>query len=324
MVQRKQKGLKKFIEIEKKPRKGLLPLEWVVLAYLFVTLLIVLFTYTKIENPQAMIWGRVHIGAITVAMWGIYRLIPCRLTKFARVAVQAAFLPWWYPETYEINRIFPNLDHIFAQLEQSVFGFQPALVFAQNYPSPIISELMDMGYALYFPIIAMTLIYYFLYRYEEFTRMAYVVVGSFFIFYIIYDLLPVTGPMFYYKAVGVDKIAQGIFPNVGDYFLTHRDMLTSPGYQDGVFYHLVEAAHNAGERPTAAFPSSPVGVSTICMLAIAHARNWKLLAFTGIIYVFLCMATVYIQAHYVIDAIAGFFSGIIIYAIMMRTSRKFA
>jgi membrane-associated phospholipid phosphatase len=36
------------------------------------------------------------------------------------------------------------------------------------------------------------------------------------------------------------------------------------------------------------------------------------------------MATVYIQAHYVIDAIAGFFSGIIIYAIMMRTSRKFA
>jgi hypothetical protein len=186
MVQRKQKGLKKFIEIEKKPRKGLLPLEWVVLAYLFVTLLIVLFTYTKIENPQAMIWGRVHIGAITVAMWGIYRLIPCRLTKFARVAVQAAFLPWWYPETYEINRIFPNLDHIFAQLEQSVFGFQPALVFAQNYPSPIISELMDMGYALYFPIIAMTLIYYFLYRYEEFTRMAYVVVGSFFIFYIIF------------------------------------------------------------------------------------------------------------------------------------------
>ena len=181
-----------------------------------------------------------------------------------------------------------------------------------------------MGYALYFPIIAMTLIYYFLYRYEEFTRMAYVVVGSFFIFYIIYDLLPVTGPMFYYKAVGVDKIAQGIFPNVGDYFLTHRDMLTSPGYQDGVFYHLVEAAHNAGERPTAAFPSSHVGVSTICMLAIAHARNWKLLAFTGIIYVFLCMATVYIQAHYVIDAIAGFFSGIIIYAIMMRTSRKFA
>jgi membrane-associated phospholipid phosphatase len=101
-------------------------------------------------------------------------------------------------------------------------------------------------------------------------------------------------------------------------------MLTSPGYQDGFFYHLVEAAHNAGERPTAAFPSSHVGISTICMLAIWHTRNWKLFAFTGIIYIFLCMATVYIQAHYVIDAIAGFISGIVLYAIMMVTSRKFA
>ena len=55
MVQRKQKGLKKFIEIEKKPKKGLMVVEWIVLAYMLITLLIVLFTYTKIENSHPVI-----------------------------------------------------------------------------------------------------------------------------------------------------------------------------------------------------------------------------------------------------------------------------
>ena len=44
-------------------------------------------------------------------------------------------------------------------MEQSLFGFQPALVFASNFSSPIISELMDMGYAAYYPMIAFAAIY---------------------------------------------------------------------------------------------------------------------------------------------------------------------
>ena len=70
--------LKKWFEIEKHPHKGPMLLEWVVIGYMVFTLLIILFCFTKVEHPEAMIWDRVRLGAITMAMWVVYRLIPCR------------------------------------------------------------------------------------------------------------------------------------------------------------------------------------------------------------------------------------------------------
>ena len=101
--------IKQIFKIDKNPKRGLLPIEWLVMGYMLLTLLIVLFAYTRVENPQAMIWGRVRIAATTVALWGAYRLVPCRFTRAVRVVVQMALLAWWYPDTYEINRMFPNL-----------------------------------------------------------------------------------------------------------------------------------------------------------------------------------------------------------------------
>lgn len=244
--------LKDYFKIQAKPQRGLLALEWVMLAYLALTMIMVFFTYTKVANPEAMIWGRIRIAVVTLAMWGVYRMVPCRFTKFARITVQMALLSWWYPDTYELNRLLPNLDHVFAQMEQSLFGFQPALVFASNFSSPIISELMDMGYAAYYPMIAFAAIYYFIWRYHEYERAAFVIMTSFFAFYVIFVLVPVTGPTFYYKAVGIDQITAGVFPNLHDYFNSHTECLPSPGYTDGIFYQLVEDAKAAGERPTAA------------------------------------------------------------------------
>ena len=81
-----------------------------------------------------------------------------------------------------------------------------------------------------------------------------------------------------------------------------------------------EDAKAAGERPTAAFPSSHVGVSTICMLLLWHDRNYRLLAVLAPFYLLLCCATVYIQAHYLIDAIAGFITGCLLFVILLRLS----
>ena len=71
------------------------------------------------------------------------------------------------------------------------------------------------------------------------------------------------------------------------------------------FYSLVEGSQQVGERPTAAFPSSHVGISTILMI-MAWRGSKKLFACLIPFYMLLCGATVYIQAHYVIDAIVGF------------------
>ena len=177
---------------------------------------------------------------------------------------------------------------------------------------------MYLAYASYFPIIVTTVLYYFFSRYEQFERAAFVLLASFFAFYVVFDLVPVTGPMYYYHAVGVDQVVKGVFPSVGDYFLTHTDMMTSPGWTDGPFYHVVADLHTSGERPTAAFPSSHVGISVVCMLLIWRTHNRKL--FFGLLpfALLICLATVYIRAHYAIDVVAGLVTGTLFYLLWAR------
>ena len=313
--------IKDYFKIDKNPKKGLMTLEWVMLGYMAITIITMLFTYTKLVNPEAMLWGRLRVLVMTFALWAVYRMIPCRITKMVRIIAQMALLAWWYPDTYEINRMFPNLDHIFAGWEQNLFGCQPALLFAKALPWAVVSELMSMGYFMYYPMIALVSFYYFFCRYHEAERAAFVMLASFFIYYLIYIYVPVVGPTFYFDAVGISEITKGIFPALGDYFNTHTNCLPTPGYTDGIFYQLVEDAKNAGERPTAAFPSSHVGVSTICMLLVWHAGNRKMLYVMLPFYIFLCLATVYIQAHYLIDAIAGLISAVVIYFVLMAVSK---
>ena len=308
--------IKKLFEIEKKPVRGLLAVEWAVVAYTVLTLMVLLFTYTKSVNPEAMVLGRMRVLATILALWVVYRLVPCRLTRAARVITQIVLLAWWYPDTYELNRVFPNLDHVFASLEQSMFGFQPALVFAATFSSPVVSEFMSLGYASYYPMIALVVFFYFFCRYEEFERCAFIIMAAFFIYYVVFVFVPVTGPTFYYRAIGIDNVTAGIFPDVQYFFNTHRDCLPTPGYTDGTFNAMVESAKAEGERPTAAFPSSHVGVATILMMLAAHSRNKVLLVVLAPLYVLLCLSTVYIQAHYAIDSIAGLVSGFVIYALL--------
>ena len=314
-------GLKDLFTIEKKPLSGLMVFEKVAIAYAALTTLLVLFLYTRMSDPSAILMARVRFLAMTLALWGVYRLVPCRLMLGIRGVVQLALLGLWYPETYDFNRLFPNLDHLFAQWEQQLFGCQPALLFSQVLPSHVASELFDMGYGSYYFMIAVTAMFYFAFRYREFERATFVILASFFVYYLIYIFLPVVGPTFYYHAVGLKTIAAGVFPNVHDYFLTHTASLPSPGYTDGVFYQFVEDAKAAGERPTAAFPSSHVGISTICMLLAWHSGNRRLFFVFLPFYIFLCCATVYIQAHYLIDAIAGLITGVGFYFLMMWLSR---
>jgi membrane-associated phospholipid phosphatase len=309
-------AVKEIFRIEKKPIKGLLTVEWVILGYWVLTLLFVLFTYTKIQNPEALIYGRIKVLALTAAMWAVYRMIPCRFTLLCRIGVQLALLSWWYPDTYELNKILPNLDYLFAGYEQQLFGCQPALLFPEAITNPVFSELMHLGYASYFPLIAVVTLFYFFWRYSEFNRAVFFILASFFLYYVIFIFLPVTGPQYYYEAVGLGKIAQGIFPNLHDYFATHDEPMTMPGYSDGFFYQCVASAHATGERPTAAFPSSHVGITTILLFLVWRTKNRLL--FFGILpfYVLMCMATVYIRAHYAIDVIGGWVSAVIFYVLL--------
>ena len=305
--------IKYLFEQERKPRRGLLAAEWVVMGYTLLTLALILFTWTKQPNPAPMLWGRFRAIVSMLALWGVYRMLPCRLTMLCRVLLQVAMLSWWYPDTYALNRIFPNLDHHLATLEHSLFGCQPALLFSEQWTSPVWSELMYMSYSSYFLLVAIVTLSYFMRRYDEFQHMAFILIGSFFLYYIIFVALPVTGPQYYYLAADLENIRQGVFPDVGDYFLTHDEMMIMPGYSDGWFYQFIEQAHATGERPTAAFPSSHIGVTTVLFLLAWRLRIRSLRCLVGTLLVLMCMSTVYIRAHYAIDVIAGLVSGVVLY-----------
>ena len=299
-------------------KKGLFAVEKIALIYNLLTTLLVFILFTYLPNPAQMLIGRVFIASITFALMYLSRFVPCKATVFVRIAFQMALLAYWYPDTFEFNRIFPNLDHIFSTIEQGLLGFQPAITFHQNYPQLWVSELFNMGYFFYYPMIAIVAVYTFLFKFESFNKFSFIIVSAFFLYYIIFIFVPVAGPQFYFPAIGMDNVAEGVFPSIGNYFNNNIQLLAGPDNGvGGFFYGLVEASQEVGERPTAAFPSSHVGISTVLMI-LSWRLNKKL--FTGLLpfYFFLCGATVYIQAHYLIDVIVGFASAFGVYVLASK------
>lgn len=301
--------------------KGLFAVEKISLIYNALTSIIILFIYPVMEHPGQMLWERALIVALTFALIRLYRMTPCRLSAFIRMAVQMSLLSYWYPDTYEFNRLLPNLDHVFATAEQTIFGSQPAMDFYQALPNFWLSEAFNLGYFSYYPMIFVVCVWYCLFRFELFEKVSFVLVTSFFLYYLFYIVVPVAGPQFYFPAIGLENVSAGVFPAIGDYFNEHVELLPAPGEMHGFFYNLVETSQQVGERPTAAFPSSHVGISTILMI-MAFRGNRVLFVCLLPFYLLLCCATVYIQAHYLIDAIAGFVSAFFVYSLATHLYKK--
>ena len=310
-----------FIKREE-PQIRFLAVEKLNLLYnLFTTLLIIIF-FNRLNDPQAMLLGRFFIAFATFAVIYVYTKFPSMATRLLRVVSQMALLSYWYPDTFEFNRIFSNLDHLFATLESDLFSCQPALLFDQVCSGLFWREAFNMGYWLYYPMIALVSLYYFFCRPKEAERCTFVIMASFFLYYIIYIFLPVAGPQFYFPVIGEEIAAAGPYPELGDYFNLHPEITIAQEGKGGLFTELVGMAQGAGERPTAAFPSSHIGVTTILVMLAYRAKKW-LFAVMFPVYVLLCCATVYIKAHYLVDAIAGLVTGVLVYYLTTWLYKKF-
>lgn len=291
--------------------KGLWSMEALTLIYMLFTTILIGIYWQNLADPTGMIVTRLIMLTAMGIMYGIYRWYPCRALRILRVVPTLLGLIFWYPETYDFCSQLSYLDHIFAGIDQALFGCQPALVFNTIVSSTFWSEAFNMGYYAYYYMMGATLIFYLLCRYSEADKAGFVFLASFFLFYVIYEFLPVAGPQYYFKAVGVETADSGVFPAVGYYFQTHTEMLM-PEIK-GIFSQLVLGAQEVGERPTAAFPSSHVGMSTVTMLLAWRTKNKWLFWLMMPLYLLLCCATVYIQAHYLIDSICGFFTAVLFF-----------
>lgn len=278
---------------------------------LFTTLLIIVF-YDRLSDPQSMLVGRFLIAAGTFVLIYLYTKFPSRATVLLRMVVQMSLLNYWYPDTFEFNRIFANLDYLFASIEFDLFGCQPALLFDQMCSSIWWREAFNLGYWLYYPMIALVSFYYFFRRPDEVEKCTFIIMASFFLYYVIYIFLPVAGPQFYFPVIGDEAVTSGVYPELGNYFNLHPEISIAQEGKGAVFTELVGMAQSAGERPTAAFPSSHIGVSVILMI-LSFKASKRLFTLLFPFFVLLCCATVYIKAHYLVDAVAGLITGVLVY-----------
>lgn len=282
-----------------------------ILYNLLTTLLIIIF-FNRLKDPREMLMGRFIIAAATFVVIYAYTQYPSKAIRLVRIVSQMCLLSYWYPDTFEFNRIFPNLDHLFATLELDIFACQPALLFDQACSSLFWREAFNMGYWLYYPMIALVSFFYFFRRPKDVERCTFVIMSSFFLYYLIYIFLPVAGPQFYFPVIGDELAVAGPYPEIGDYFNLNPEITIAQEGKGGLFTELVGVAQSSGERPTAAFPSSHIGITVILVMLAFRAK--RLLAYMLFpIFVLLCCATVYIKAHYLVDAIAGLATGVMLY-----------
>ena len=281
----------------------ILKIEKAAAIYCALTTVAMFCLWGQLAQPLSMLAWRACWLAGTVAVAALHHRYPTRPMLFLRIAFQLVCLQQWYPDIYQFNCLMPNLDHLFAGADQTLFGCQPALQFSQWLSNHYWCEAFNLGYVSYYPMILVLMLVAYRHGDDMLRECSFVVLASFFIYYLVFLCLPVAGPQFYFAAVGVDQISQGVFPQLGTYFAHHTEMLPNPG-TDGLFRTLVDMAQQSGERPQAAFPSSHIGISTIVMLLCARHRL-QLGLWLLPLWLLLCCATVYIQAHYAVDAIAG-------------------
>ena len=289
-----------------------LPAEKFTFIYILITSILILIFKGSMYAAAELIEVRILI-VLSICFFALIDSFQKIWTfRFLRYAYLAILLSYWYPETFEINKTLPNLDFFLADIEQYIFGCQPALLFAEHFPQHWFSEIMNMGYMAYYPLMVIGGLYFYFEDSKYFKIYFFSIIFSFYLYYVIYCISPTVGPQYYFIANGMDDVGKGIFHHLGNYFLSNHTLIP---YSDhgGFFMNMVQSTQMAGERPTAAFPSSHVGISTIIMIHIYNKRYFKVFAFIVPFYLAILASTVYIRAHYMIDVIAGLLSAFLFY-----------
>ena len=305
----------------KKSTFHFLPAEIFTFIYIFITSIVILVFKHDLKASKELLEPRLFIvlGVFFFAFIDSFKRI--WILRFLRYVYLAILLSYWYPETYEINKTLPNLDFLLANWEQHLFGFQPALVFSAYFNQHWFSELMNMGYLAYYPIIVITGMYFYLKDSKYFKIFFFSVIFAFYLYYLIYIFFPTAGPQYYFIANGLADVEKGIFHHIGTYF-QYNHVLVSNHSDTGFFINLVETTQLAGEQPTAAFPSSHVGITTLIMIHIYKKRYYKVFTSLVPVYMALVAATVYIQAHYLIDVFAGLITAFLFYFASIKVYKK--
>ena len=267
-----------------------------ILFYFIITEIVIVF-----RDFDLLFSGQLWLNRLTFAGLFLLNIIQGISHKARPVVVLVATyagLTLLYKETALLNQLFyPVMDPLLIRWDGILFGYQPSLEFSKVMDGALWSELMFLGYTSYYlmPLIVIFLIYRSdASKVEEF---GFILITAFLMYYTIFIFFPAVGPQFYFKSPENQISAQGIFGN------------------------LVKLIQKNGEAPTAAFPSSHVGISIIILIWLWNNHRKYVFYFIPNV-LLLVLATVYIKAHYAVDVLAGILTAPIIYYITIRIFKR--
>lgn len=263
--------------------------DFVILIFLILSGTIIIFGKAKTEYFPLLISARIVALLLIFMLIKLHASNKSKIISFLRHFYPLLFTAYFYGETgYYNNIFFPDLDGLFVDVDNFLFGFQPALRFSTRYDNLWFSELMYFSYfSFYLLIIIFPIILYFKNN-SEFDKFFFIIIFSAYSYYLFFAIFPVVGPQFFFP-VGQVEIAQPLF-----------------------WGKIMKFIQDTGETPTGAFPSSHVGLSLIILLISARTNTKQLIVIFPLA-LLVCFSTVYIKAHYVIDIIGGIISVPLLY-----------
>ena len=265
-----------------------------VLLYFAIIELVIIFTKPSLFLDWNFILTRIIFVFAFIFSLVIKNKISNNFFQLLQNILVFALMTFLYKETAMLNTlIFPKIDEFLSNLDQNIFKFQPSIEFSKHFNSLFFSELFYFGYFCYYllPLVVLGILYKFLpQKIEEF---GFILISSFLLYYFIFIIIPAEGPQFYFTFPDNYIEAQGIFGNA------------------------IKLIQKNGEAPTAAFPSSHVGISWIVIFWLYQNFRKSVKYFLPFV-ILLMFSTVYIKAHYFVDVVAGFLTAPIVFFLTFK------
>ncbi|MBA3664835.1 MAG: phosphatase PAP2 family protein [Bacteroidetes bacterium] len=290
----KNKGSTYFSEL-------FLPVDLATIFYVLISGLYLCFGSINFPALLPHLIIRIFILVLIVVLSKLQRRFSAnKPLQFIRNFYPLLFLVFFYAETSSLkNTVFTtNLDNYFFNAEQKIWGFQPSIVFSKVMNREWFNEMMNMCYFSYYILIPLVCFALYFKKPAQSVKGVFTVIFSFYLYYIIFCVLPVAGPQYY--------IIDQAYPTITPHFF-------------GNIMHNILTNH---EEPTGAFPSSHVGIAVIInYLAFVHLK--KLFFITLPFVVGICFATVYTRAHYLVDVFGGLVSAPLFIFLSYKVYNKF-
>ncbi len=191
-----------------------------------------------------------------------------------------------------------SYDGVFARWDQMIFGFQPSREFSLALSSSrFVNELMFGSYFSYYLVLAITpWLPWIRGDYREAERQIFAFVALSGLLDLWYVIFRVQGPKYWFA----DLHAQ---------WYEH--------FEGGIFVRFFQGVFEHATLYGAAFPSSHVAEMTLFSI-FAWRIDKRLFALYALITALVSAATVYLYAHYAVDAIAGFLVSIVLTPLCLK------